>query len=84
MTNFHRISRAEVLDNYTIIVEFINGEKVRYNIEILIDNYEMFKPLKDKRLFNQCKVDKQGYGLYWNDDIDISCNELWDNGERIN
>ena len=25
------------------------------------------------------KVDVGGYGISWNDEIDLSCDELWDN-----
>ena len=32
-------------------------------------------------LFEQAKVAGGGYGVYWNDYIDISCNELYANGK---
>jgi hypothetical protein len=28
-------------------------------------------------LFEQVKVDSGGFGISWNDDIDLSCNELY-------
>ena len=34
-------------------------------------------------LFGSVVVDQGGYGIIWNDDIDISCDELWANGEEI-
>lgn len=34
-------------------------------------------------LFEQVKVDAGGYGISWNDEIDLSCNELYENGERV-
>ena len=41
-------------------------------------------PLKNSpELFNSVIVDQGGYGIVWNDDIDISCDELWANGEEI-
>ena len=44
----------------------------------------MFLPLKEKPvLFNDVVVDQGGYGIVWNDDIDISCDELWANGITI-
>jgi len=28
------------------------------------------------------RVDTGGYGICWNDEIDLSCNELWENGNE--
>lgn len=38
----------------------------------------MFAPLKDNyTLFETVKVDVGGYGIIWNDELDISCDELY-------
>lgn len=29
------------------------------------------------------EVDAGGYGIIWNDDIDLSCDELFENGETV-
>ena len=34
-------------------------------------------------IFNSVIVDQGGYGIVWNDNIDISCDELWTNGEEV-
>ena len=36
-----------------------------------------------KGLFKQVKIDKGGYGISWNDNIDLSCNTLWNEGRLI-
>jgi len=28
-------------------------------------------------------VDASGFGIFWNDEIDLSCNELWENGQIV-
>ena len=28
-------------------------------------------------------VDVGGYGIVWNDDLDLSCDELWENGVQV-
>ena len=28
-------------------------------------------------------MDVGGYGIIWNDDLDLSCDELWENGEQV-
>ena len=29
------------------------------------------------------QIDVGGYGIIWNDDIDLSCDELFENGETV-
>ena len=29
------------------------------------------------------QVDAGGYGISWNDDLDLSCDELWENGTVV-
>ena len=36
-------------------------------------------PLK----FNDVSVDVGGYGIIWDDDLDLSCDELWEHGVQV-
>jgi hypothetical protein len=40
----------------------------------------MFAPLRNLSFFKNFKIESGGYGLVWNEDIDISEYELWKNG----
>jgi hypothetical protein len=40
--------------------------------------------LKDKFIFKSVRVDEGGYGISWDDEIDLSEYELWKNGTEIN
>ena len=51
---------------------------------IYLKNGTFFQNLsKISGLFEQVKVDLGGYGVTWNDEIDLSCNQLWENGYEI-
>ena len=39
--------------------------------------------LKSPELFFEVQVDAGGYGVVWNDELDLSCDELFENGQRI-
>jgi hypothetical protein len=39
--------------------------------------------MSDIVFFKSAHVDAGGYGISWNDDIDISEYELWNNGKTI-
>jgi len=81
---FNKIKSVKPLKDYNLLVEFENDEKKYYNIRPLFDKWEDFKTLIDvKGLFEQVKVDSGGYGISWNDYIDLSCNELYNNGKDI-
>ena len=36
--------------------------------------------MKDGNRFEDVHIDAGGHGIAWNDRIDLSCKELWDNG----
>lgn len=39
--------------------------------------------ISDKELFKKVQVDTGGYGISWNDDLDLESEEIWENGEKI-
>jgi len=39
--------------------------------------------LKNPVLFKSVRVEKGGYAIFWNDDIDISEYELWKHGKEM-
>ena len=80
---FHKVKSVKSLDNYILEVVFENNIIKYYDVSNLFEKWTVFKKLKTiNGLFNQVKVDKGGYGIYWNEEIDLSCNELWENGYK--
>ena len=44
----------------------------------------MFSPLQSQpELYYSVSVDTGGYGIVWNDELDLSCDELFANGKQI-
>lgn len=81
---FHKIKTVNALDNYRLSVQFAEGITKLYDVSQLFSNWTAFICLKDNpKLFNKVRVDVGGYGVIWNDDLDISCDELFANGEAI-
>jgi hypothetical protein len=78
---FHKVKNVTPFPNYTVYVEFLNGEKRNYDINPLFNKWMPFNSLREiNGLFQQVKVDTGGYGISWNDEIDLECNELYYNG----
>lgn len=81
---FYKVKEVHPLPSYTLLVQFASGERKQYNVALLFEKWDIFKTLESvKGLFEQVKIDAGGYGVSWNDDIDLSYNELWENGTPI-
>jgi len=79
---YPRIKSALAIDNYTLMVEFDNNEKKKYDVAPLLSR-DMFSPLKNPALFKKVKVEQGGYAVVWNENIDISEYELWSHGQAM-
>jgi hypothetical protein len=77
---YPRIKSISVEDNYILIVTFENDIVKKYDFKPMLDRPE-FNNLKDKLFFSSVKVDVGGYGISWNDELDLSEYELWINGK---
>ena len=77
---YPKIISAKVLQQYTLLVEFDNGDWREYDVAPLF-NQSIFLPLKDLCLFKNVHVEQGGYAVSWNNEIDISEYELWQNGK---
>ena len=64
-------------------VEFTNGIIKTYDVKQLANKWEIFNDLTNEHLFKCVIVEAGGYGIKWNDDLDLACNELWYNGEFV-
>ena len=78
-----KIKDIKVKDDYKLIVLFDNNQAKEYDVKMLIERHKSFHILKDKMIFSMVKVDAGGYGISWNDDIDLSEYELWKNGRDV-
>ncbi len=81
---FHKIKDVMPLEDFNLSVQFSEGVTKIYDVKPLFEKIPVFKELKDKPLsFYDVVVDTGGYGIVWNDDIDLSCDELWANGTTV-
>ena len=81
---FHKIKSVVPLSDYKLIVQFSEGVTKAYSVLPLFEKIPIFQSLKETPgVFAEVFVDVGGHGIVWNDDIDLSCEELWENGEEI-
>jgi len=77
-----RIKQVQACDDYVLHVTFENGVTKLYDIKPRLHD-ERFKILRDRGLFKSVQVDSGGFGISWNDDVDMSENELWTEGKDL-
>lgn len=80
---FHKVKEVTPLEDYILEIKFIEGCTKKYDVKPLFDELPYFTDLKDNDLFSKVYVSGGGYGIIWNDVLDLDCNELWNNGTII-
>ncbi len=80
---FLKIKTVYPLSNYRLSVQFSEGCTKLYDVAPLFEKIPVFAQLKESNLFSEVQTDVGGYGVIWNDDIDLSCDELWENGVAV-
>lgn len=77
-----RVREVYPLENMKLKITFMNDVVKVYDVKQLCKKFEdMFTPIiNNPALFQNVYVDCGGCGVAWNDEIDISECELWENG----
>ena len=71
-----------VIEGERIYTLFVNNIIKKYDISPLLKKETYFK-LRNPSYLKTGKIDSGGYGISWDDDCDLSENELWINGASI-
>lgn len=78
---FHKIKFVAYVPDYKLSVQFAEGVTKIYDLNILMDKIDDFKIFKlNPFLMESAVVAPGGWGIIWNDELDLSSDELWDNG----
>jgi len=77
---FHKIIAVRPLKEYKLEVTFAEGVVKIYDVNPLFSIWEAFCALRDEPgLFELVDVEPGGYAVSWNDEIDLSSEEIWHN-----
>lgn len=77
---FHKIKNIVLLEDYILSVTFFEGVTKKYDVKLLFKKYKIFNKLKQNNLFEKGYVGPDCYGVIWDYNLDISCDELFENG----
>ncbi len=80
----HRIiTKVEPKEKLIFHATFADGEVVAFDVKTLFEKYPSFRALEDEELFNSLVIDGVGYGVSWNDDLDLSSDGVYAKGKHI-
>lgn len=80
----HKIVSVKPMENFILLVGFQNGIEKTYDMRTLYPVFPQFKVFEnDIDLFNQVQVDAGGYGISWNDDLDLDAEDIWEDGIEV-
>lgn len=76
---YPKVKSVTPLPGKRLRVMFATGEARIYDCNRLLDE-PPFAALRDDVFFRNVHVDQVGYGIVWNDNVDLSESELWIHG----
>lgn len=78
---FHKIISLATLPNYILLAGFNDGTYKQFDLKPYIEKYPAFHALREVNgLYEQAKIDIGGFGIIWNDDLDISADGIYEKG----
>ncbi len=81
---YRKIKSIKPLDNLKLSAVFQDGTEKEYNVRALGAVFPQFKELEtNPELFAGGKVDVGGYGISWNDELDLAADEIWECGVTV-
>ena len=76
--------KVEFLEDVKMELTFQDGKIVRYDMSKLFSKYPQLEELRrDRELFLSGRLDAGGYGVIWNDDLDIDATSVYESGEVV-
>ena len=78
-----RISNIRPLPDYCLSVSFDDGRKVIYDVkeDMHLPGYEQLRDVTG--LFQQVQLDKSRTCVYWNDEIDLPSDTIYEYGKSV-
>ena len=81
---FHKVKSVNPLPDFVLSVQFSEGITKTYDVKMLFERWPAFEKLKaESGYFDKVQVDQGGYGIIWDDYLDLSCDELFENGTVV-
>ena len=80
----HRVQSVSMIDQNILQAMFIGGEVIQYDLRKMLSILPQFQEIiNDPSLASKVHADTGGYGVSWNDDLDLDSETIWEDGVFI-
>ena len=79
---YPKVTTVVPAEGRRLLVTFDNDVRKWYDCRPLLQT-EAFRLLTQDWLFRSVRVDAGGYGISWDEQIDLSESELWEHGQVV-
>ena len=80
----HRVQSVSMIDQNILQAIFIGGEVIQYDLRKMLSILPQFQEIiNDPSLASKVHADTGGYGVSWNDDLDLDSETIWEDGVFI-
>ena len=73
----------KLLDDFKIDVIYQDGNIIRFDMTNLFEELPQFKQLKNNGLYLNGHIDRGGYGIVWNEELDIDATYVYHHGKKV-
>ena len=81
---FHDATKVCFKEKTIVEITYRDGNVIQFDIRSLYDKYPQFKVLEeDQQLFYSGQLDPGGYGVVWNDELDLSMSGVYRIGKVV-
>ncbi|MDO4489164.1 MAG: DUF2442 domain-containing protein [Eubacteriales bacterium] len=79
-----RIKNVTPMDDFILKISFDDGKTVLYDVKEDMEQIESYRGLElIHGLFNQVKIDESRTCVFWNDEIDLPSDTLYEYGKNL-
>ena len=79
---FHKAIDLRFMEGTALAITFEDGAVKRYDMKTLFPKFPQLRALEDRTLFLSGKL-MGAYGIFWNEDLDLEAETVYEDGETI-
>ena len=80
---FHKATKIQYGEGTTLVLTFRDGSVKQFDVASMFEKYPPLRALTERSLFTAGKLSPGGYGIIWNDDLDLEAETVYTEGVLI-
>lgn len=76
----HKATKIEYRDGTVLELSFNDGCVKQFDLALMFESYPQLRALTDRVLFTSGKLSPGGYGVVWNEELDLDASTVYLDG----